>query len=56
MANESPPISPICCPPLANPDDADAAELMGHIHINRGSARAAKYYYDRAAAIRSTTA
>ncbi len=40
------------CALLVNPADADAAELMGHIHINRGSAHAAKHYYDRAAAAR----
>ena len=44
------------CALLANPDDADAAELMGHIHINRGSTHTAKYYYDRAAAVRAATA
>lgn len=44
------------CALLANPDDAAAAELMGHIHINRGSTHTAKYYYDRAAASRATTA
>ncbi|MCY4465844.1 MAG: tetratricopeptide repeat protein [Chloroflexi bacterium] len=44
------------CALLANPDNAEAAELMGHIHINRGSTHTAKYYYDRAAAARAATA
>ena len=44
------------CALLANPDDAAAAELMGHIHINRGSTHTAKYYYDRAAAARAEAA
>ncbi|MCY3574331.1 MAG: hypothetical protein OXI62_07200 [Chloroflexota bacterium] len=37
------------CTLLVNPGDAEAAELMGHIHINRGNTHIARYYYDRAA-------
>lgn len=44
------------CALLANPDDADAAELMGHIHINRGNTHTAKYYYDRASAAHAAAA